>query len=131
MTLGVSPKFQLEEMRYVIGDSRPRILFAIPAFEGREYEADIASLAAEYDIETIVGPARSTGSRCRRRPVRPCSSRRRPEVVVTPVSRAGQTIGAMFAFRGGRRLTGRQRERRRYQPPTPFFPLTQGVNPMP
>jgi acyl-CoA synthetase (AMP-forming)/AMP-acid ligase II len=55
VTLGITTKYQLEEMRYVIGDSRPRVLFALPEFEGRDYTGDVATLAREYGIETIVG----------------------------------------------------------------------------
>ncbi len=45
--LGVNPKYSLDECRYVVGDAEPRILFAIPEFEGRHYRKVIDKLLTE------------------------------------------------------------------------------------
>jgi acyl-CoA synthetase (AMP-forming)/AMP-acid ligase II len=47
--LGLSPRYRIDEYRYLVGDSRPSALFAIGAFEGRDYDCDIAALRAELD----------------------------------------------------------------------------------
>ena len=35
--LGLNPKYQLQEIRYVIDDAQPKVLFAMAGFEGRSY----------------------------------------------------------------------------------------------
>jgi acyl-CoA synthetase (AMP-forming)/AMP-acid ligase II len=53
--LGLSPRYRLDEYRYIVGDSQPSVLFAIGAFEGRSYEGDVAALKAEFPcIRTLV-----------------------------------------------------------------------------
>jgi acyl-CoA synthetase (AMP-forming)/AMP-acid ligase II len=63
VTLGLTPKYQLEEMRYVIGDSRPRVLFALASFEGRDYVGDAEEVAREFEIDTVVWIGPPTDSR--------------------------------------------------------------------
>ncbi|MBT5187281.1 MAG: acyl--CoA ligase [Kordiimonadaceae bacterium] len=54
--LGVNPKYQLREMRHVIGDSKPTMLFGIESLDGRDYGPDIDSLRSEYpNIEKFIG----------------------------------------------------------------------------
>ena len=65
ITLGLTTKYQLEELRYVIGDSRPRVLFALPAFEGRDYAPEIALIARDYAIGTVVSSPAMTSRRGR------------------------------------------------------------------
>lgn len=53
--LGLNPKYQLQEIRYVLGDARPKILFAIASFEHRSYADMVQTLHADCAfIEHIV-----------------------------------------------------------------------------
>ena len=42
--LGLNPKYRLQELRYLLQDARPKILFAMAAFEGRCYEETVNTL---------------------------------------------------------------------------------------
>ena len=54
--LGVNPKYQLREMRHVIGDAKPTVLFGIERLDGRDYSKDIETLRAEFPyIEQYIG----------------------------------------------------------------------------
>lgn len=44
--VGLNPRHRLDELSYVIGDAAPKVLFAIPSFEGRDYGGDLAALTA-------------------------------------------------------------------------------------
>ena len=46
--LGLNPKYQPQEIRYVIDDAQPRLLFAMAGFEGRTYTELVHSLQADY-----------------------------------------------------------------------------------
>ena len=46
--LGLNPKYQLQEIRYVIDDAQPKVLFAMSGFEGRSYIDKVCVLQAEY-----------------------------------------------------------------------------------
>ena len=48
--LGVNPKYSLDECRYVIEDAKPKLLFAMAEFEGRDYRPNVTALLAEYDF---------------------------------------------------------------------------------
>jgi acyl-CoA synthetase (AMP-forming)/AMP-acid ligase II len=48
MWLGLNPRYRLPELRYVVGDARPVLLFGIDALEGHGYEADVAALRGEF-----------------------------------------------------------------------------------
>lgn len=51
--LGLSPRYKIDEYRYLLDDARPRVLMAISEFEGRDYRVDLDALAAEMPfIET-------------------------------------------------------------------------------
>jgi acyl-CoA synthetase (AMP-forming)/AMP-acid ligase II len=53
--LGLSPRYKLDEYRYLLGDAAPRVVFAIPSFEGRDYRADFETLQSEApSLETLV-----------------------------------------------------------------------------
>lgn len=53
--LGLNPKYRLQELSYVIGDAKPKLLFAIAAFEKDEYAETIATLMREFTgIEKLV-----------------------------------------------------------------------------
>jgi len=45
---GLNPRHRLDEYRHVIADARPKVLFALPRFAGRDYMADLRTLAAEH-----------------------------------------------------------------------------------
>jgi len=47
--LGVNPKYTLDECRYVIGDAQPKLLFALAAFEGRDFSSTVCALLEEND----------------------------------------------------------------------------------
>ena len=44
---GLNLRFQYEELRYVVADSRPRLLIFLPAFRNRDYRDDIRRLLDE------------------------------------------------------------------------------------
>lgn len=55
MFTGLNLRFRRDEYRYVVGDARPRLLFSLACFEGRDYAADLAALASEFPfVERIV-----------------------------------------------------------------------------
>jgi acyl-CoA synthetase (AMP-forming)/AMP-acid ligase II len=47
MFTGLNLRFQYEELRYVVSDSRPRLLIFLPAFREREYREDVRCLLDE------------------------------------------------------------------------------------
>lgn len=46
--LGLNPKYRLPEMRYVIEDAQPSLMFAIAGFEQQDYSDSIAILQRDY-----------------------------------------------------------------------------------
>jgi len=53
--VGLNPKFKLNELRYVVSDCKPLLIFSIASFEGREYAQDIIALQQEsIDTTTLV-----------------------------------------------------------------------------
>ena len=42
--IGLNPRYRLDELRYVLADSSPRLLFARQEIDGRDYRADLAEL---------------------------------------------------------------------------------------
>lgn len=46
--LGLNPKYRLPEIRYVIEDAKPKVIFAMAKFEGAHYGDNIAALQQEY-----------------------------------------------------------------------------------
>lgn len=49
--VGLNPKYKLDEMRYIVSDCEPKLLFALSAFDGREYADDVAALC--QDVSSI------------------------------------------------------------------------------
>ena len=47
MFTGLNLRFQYEELRYVVSDSRPRLLIFLPAFRERDYRDDVRRLLDE------------------------------------------------------------------------------------
>jgi acyl-CoA synthetase (AMP-forming)/AMP-acid ligase II len=45
--VGLNPRHHIDELRYVLTDSRAQILFALPRFEGRDFVPDLRTLARE------------------------------------------------------------------------------------
>lgn len=45
---GLNPRHRLDEYRFVVADAQPKVLLALPDFEGRDYLPDIRALAAEH-----------------------------------------------------------------------------------
>lgn len=52
--LGLNPRYQMPELEYLVGDARPRLLFAVSSFEGRNYRADAESLAQHFGIDRVI-----------------------------------------------------------------------------
>jgi acyl-CoA synthetase (AMP-forming)/AMP-acid ligase II len=48
--LGLSPKFSLDELQYIIGDSRPTVLIAISQYLGQDLTQVIETLSAKSDF---------------------------------------------------------------------------------
>ncbi|MFV3076927.1 class I adenylate-forming enzyme family protein [Niveispirillum fermenti] len=46
--MGLSPRYKIDEYRYLLGDARPSVVFSIREFEGRDYRADLDRLAGEF-----------------------------------------------------------------------------------
>lgn len=46
--LGLNPKFTLDELRYQIGDCKPKVLIAVRSFMDKDLSQDISSLMAEF-----------------------------------------------------------------------------------
>ncbi|MBM3289848.1 MAG: long-chain fatty acid--CoA ligase, partial [Candidatus Hydrogenedentes bacterium] len=47
MWLGISPKFSLQEMRYIIGDCQPTVLIAVREYYDRDLGPDLETIARE------------------------------------------------------------------------------------
>jgi acyl-CoA synthetase (AMP-forming)/AMP-acid ligase II len=55
MWLGLSPKFSLDELRYMVGDSQPTVLIALTEYMGADLSESVDALAAEFDcIEQVL-----------------------------------------------------------------------------
>lgn len=55
MWVGLNPRYTLEEYRYAIGDSRPKLIVALSEFAGRDYRPELAALMAEHGfVERLV-----------------------------------------------------------------------------
>src|SRR5262249_41668917 len=55
MFTGLNLRFKLDELAYVLADSMPRLLIALPHFESRDYRPDLRALAAGHrSIEQVV-----------------------------------------------------------------------------
>ena len=48
--LGLNPKYKLPEIRYVLEDAKPKLLFAISGFEQYNYSESIAAIQQDYDF---------------------------------------------------------------------------------
>ena len=55
MFTGLNLRFKLDELAYVVADSMPRLLIALPQFESRDYRLDLRVLADEHrSIEQVI-----------------------------------------------------------------------------
>jgi len=54
MFTGLNLRFKLDELAYVVADSAPRLLIALPQFDGRDYRDDLRALAAGSSIQRVV-----------------------------------------------------------------------------
>ncbi len=48
MWLGISPKFTLQELNYIVGDCQPTVLIALRDYRGRDLGPEIEALAREH-----------------------------------------------------------------------------------
>jgi len=53
--LGLNPRYQMPELEYLVSDARPRLLFTVATFEGRDFRADAEHLASRFGIDRVVG----------------------------------------------------------------------------
>jgi len=52
---GLNPRYQLDELRYMIGDARPRVAVTVREFMGRDFAADFKALQDEFSfLEAVV-----------------------------------------------------------------------------
>lgn len=59
---GMTPGYSTDEIRYVLEDCQPKLLFSLTAFEGRDFAADLRVMAAENPgIDSIVTIADDPG----------------------------------------------------------------------
>lgn len=62
---GLNLRFRFDELAFVVGDSRPKLLLAMPSHRGRDYRPDIARLRAEVGslecVVTLAEPAPALG----------------------------------------------------------------------
>jgi len=113
--LGLNPRYTTRELRYVVDDSRPRLLLALTEWEGRDYRPDLAALAAdrpELRLVTLGGPtANSTPFRdfategaalpdTDRLEAREAVGGRDPALIVYTSGTTGQPKGAMLTHVG-------------------------------
>ncbi len=47
--VGLHPRYQLGELRHALSEARPRVLIGLASADGRDYRADYAQLASEFD----------------------------------------------------------------------------------
>ncbi|MCW3834683.1 class I adenylate-forming enzyme family protein [Sphingomonas canadensis] len=52
--VGLNPRYKLEELRYVLGDCTPRLMFARTEIDGRGYAAELTAIAQDHPAMTIV-----------------------------------------------------------------------------
>lgn len=52
--IGLNPRYKLDELRFVLGDSEPRLLIARGTIDGRDYGEELATLAAECPGTRVV-----------------------------------------------------------------------------
>ncbi|MGB3500817.1 MAG: class I adenylate-forming enzyme family protein [Mesorhizobium sp.] len=52
--LGLNPRYQMRELEYLVGDARPKLLFTVGHFEGRDFAGDAGQLARQFGIDRIV-----------------------------------------------------------------------------
>ncbi len=61
--LGLNPRARYDELAYIVGDSQPRLLFALPEFEGRDYGDEMGRLVEETDsVEKLITMASETAA---------------------------------------------------------------------
>ena len=63
--VGLNPRFRIEEMRFVLADCAPRVLFSLAEFEDRDYRADLGALLSDFPGLRLVtlGEATLTATR--------------------------------------------------------------------
>lgn len=52
--VGLNPRYRLDEMRHIVGDCSPRLLFTITQFENRNYTPDLAALVESSAIDRVI-----------------------------------------------------------------------------
>jgi len=53
--VGLHPRYQMAEFRYVVDQVRPRIIVVLPEIDGRRYDKEMSTLRSEFDcIESLI-----------------------------------------------------------------------------
>jgi acyl-CoA synthetase (AMP-forming)/AMP-acid ligase II len=52
--VGLNPRYRLDEMRFILADCQPRLLFALTGFQERDFTPDLAALMADYPDARLV-----------------------------------------------------------------------------
>lgn len=53
--VGLHPRYQMREFRYVVDQTKPRVVFALPEIDGRNYRDELTTLRSEFTfIEHLV-----------------------------------------------------------------------------
>jgi acyl-CoA synthetase (AMP-forming)/AMP-acid ligase II len=54
--MGMHPRYRLPEFRHVVGLAEPKLIFAYPRIDGREYSEELLALSGEFDCvrETVL-----------------------------------------------------------------------------
>ena len=53
--LGLNPRYHTDELKYLVGDAEPSLLFARTEFGGRQYDDEIAAMLTLLSEKTVSG----------------------------------------------------------------------------
>ncbi|MBO9499574.1 MAG: AMP-binding protein [Novosphingobium sp.] len=59
--IGLNPRYRIDELRYVLADSSPKLLVARDAIDGRDYAAELDEIARGFPAMAIVTPDSNEG----------------------------------------------------------------------
>jgi acyl-CoA synthetase (AMP-forming)/AMP-acid ligase II len=59
--LGLDPRYQIEELKYIVGDARPVLLFSRADVNGRQFTSELKALQSEFpQLRIVLSDARGT-----------------------------------------------------------------------